>query len=104
MQTPTGGTQLKADIADREGVRRVIQGLHFDAVVDFVAFAPEDIERDLEIFRGHTNQYFFISSASAYQKPPVHYIITESTPLSQSLLGLFTQQDCLRGTADESLS
>jgi nucleoside-diphosphate-sugar epimerase len=76
-----GCTRLTADIVDRDAVRRMIQGLQFDVVVDWVAFAPEDIERDLELFRGRTNQYFFISSASAYQKPPAHYIITESTPL-----------------------
>ena len=50
-------------------------------VVDWVAFKQEDIERDLELFRGRTGQYVFISSASAYQKPPAHYLITESTPL-----------------------
>jgi len=41
----------------------------------------QDIERDLVLFRDRTQQYIFISSASAYQKPPAHYIITESTPL-----------------------
>jgi len=56
--------------------------MKFDVVVDWVAFTKEDIERDLEIFRGRVEQYFFISSASAYQKPPSHYIIDESTPLS----------------------
>jgi nucleoside-diphosphate-sugar epimerase len=77
-----GCTRLTADIGNQDAVRRVIQGLQFDVVVDWVAFVPEDIERDLELFSGRTNQYIFISSASAYQKPPSHYIITESTPLS----------------------
>lgn len=54
----------------------------FDAVVDWIAFTPADIERDLKLFRGRTRQFVFISSASAYQKPPAHYLITESTPLS----------------------
>ena len=43
---------------------------------------PADIERDLELFRGRTRQYIFISSASAYQKPSTDYLITESTPLA----------------------
>ena len=77
-----GCTRLIADIGNRDAVRRVIQGLQFDVVVDWVAFTPENIERDLELFRDRTNQYIFISSASAYQKPPSHYIITELTPLS----------------------
>ena len=34
------------------------------------------------LFRGRTRQYIFISSASAYQKPASHYLITESTPLA----------------------
>jgi nucleoside-diphosphate-sugar epimerase len=53
----------------------------FDVIVDWVAYTENDIERDLALFRGRTAQYIFISSASVYQKPPAHYIITESTPL-----------------------
>jgi len=76
-----GSKRLTADIQHREEVRKAMQGLQFDAVVDWVAFKKEDIERDLELFRGRVGQYVFISSASAYQKPPVHYLITEETPL-----------------------
>ena len=54
----------------------------FDAVVDWIAYTPADIERDLNLFRGRTRQFVFISSASVYQKPPTHYLITESTPLA----------------------
>jgi nucleoside-diphosphate-sugar epimerase len=54
----------------------------FDAVVDWIAFAPADIERDIKLFRGRTRQFIFISSASVYQKPASHYLITESTPLA----------------------
>ena len=54
----------------------------FDAVVDWIAFTEADIERDLQLFRGRTRQFVFISSASAYQKPQTHYLITESTPLA----------------------
>jgi nucleoside-diphosphate-sugar epimerase len=54
----------------------------FDAVVDWIAFTPADIERDLHLFRGRTRQYIFISSASVYQKPATHFLITESTPLA----------------------
>jgi nucleoside-diphosphate-sugar epimerase len=49
--------------------------------VDWVAYTPDDIARDLALFRDRTDQYVFISSASAYQKPPTDYLITESTPL-----------------------
>ena len=44
-------------------------------------FNLQDIERDISLFQGKTGQYIFISSASVYQSPPSHPIITESTPL-----------------------
>ena len=64
-----------------EGVARLLQEHRFDAVVDWVAFTPEHIEQDLRVFGGRTRQFVFISSASAYQKPPLHYRVTEDTPL-----------------------
>ena len=36
---------------------------------------------DVELFRGRTGQYVFISSASAYQTPPARLPVLESTPL-----------------------
>ncbi len=73
---------IKADIADEAAVAAALEGKHFDAVVDFVAYTPAQVERDIRLFRGRTDQYVFISSASAYQKPLRHYHITESTPLA----------------------
>jgi nucleoside-diphosphate-sugar epimerase len=70
-----------ADVNDPALFQR-LQSESFDAVIDWIAFTPADIERDLKLFRGRTRQFVFISSASAYQKPPNHYVITESTPLA----------------------
>ena len=78
---PDEVTRLMGDIRDPESARAAISALEFDAVVDWVAFTPEDIETDLEIFRGRTAQYIFISSASAYQTPPTSLPVTESTIL-----------------------
>jgi len=78
---PQGSHHLKADAHKPDEVRAALQGLQFDVVVDWIAYVPDDIERDLALFRGRTRQFVFISSASAYQKPPAHYVITESTPL-----------------------
>jgi len=50
-------------------------------VVDWIAYTVDDIERDIRLFNGRVAQFVFISSASAYQKPPKHYLITEQTPL-----------------------
>ncbi len=80
-EVPEGVRTVVADIADEAGVAKAIGDQHFDAVVDWIAFTPDQIERDIRLFRGRTNQFIFISSASAYQRPVVHYLITESTPL-----------------------
>ncbi len=79
--TPTGVTVLQSDIRDKEAVSKILKGMTFDVVVDFIAFSPEHIETDIELFRGRTKQYIFISSASAYQTPPLNWPTTESTPL-----------------------
>lgn len=73
---------LPVDIDDAPAVQKALQGLEFDAVVDWIAFQPPQIERDIELFRGRTRQYVFISSASAYAKPVVRVPIVESTPLA----------------------
>jgi nucleoside-diphosphate-sugar epimerase len=53
----------------------------FDVVADFIAFTPEQAERDIRLFSGRAGQYIFISTTSAYQKPFNLFVITESTPL-----------------------
>ncbi len=79
---PQGATLLIGDVhADGSHLSELLSGYRFDAVVDWIAFTLQDIERDLQLFRGKTDQFVFISSASAYQKPPQNYIITEETPL-----------------------
>jgi nucleoside-diphosphate-sugar epimerase len=75
-----GGQCVIADIQRPEAVRTALKGLQFDVVVDWIAYTPDEIERDLAIFRGRVKQYIFISSASVYQKPPVHFLVSESTP------------------------
>lgn len=81
-QAPVPGVKsIVADIHQPESARAALAGQTFDVVVDWIAFKPEDIQRDIELFRGRMKQFIFISSASAYQKPPAHPIITESTPL-----------------------
>jgi nucleoside-diphosphate-sugar epimerase len=73
---------LQGDITQPDRMASVLQNHQWDVVVDWIAFTVDDIERDLHLFRHKTKQYVFISSASAYQKPPSHPVITESTPLS----------------------
>ncbi len=77
-----GVKAIRGDITKPEEVARAIAGHQWDAVVNWIAFTVPDVERDIQLFAGKTRQYIFISSASAYQKPPVHPVITESTPLA----------------------
>jgi len=76
-----GAHTIVADIHQPEQVKQALNGMHFDVIVNWIAFVEGDVERDIALFAGKTDQYIFISSASAYQKPPVYPIITESTPL-----------------------
>jgi len=78
---PSGAKVVHGDIRNPDSVKQAIGDLTFDAVVDWIAFTPEHIETDLELFRGRTGQFVFISSASAYQSPPSTLPVTESTIL-----------------------
>ncbi len=79
---PPGAQQIVADIGDPAAVKKALRGKSFDVVADWIAYTPDQAARDIELFAGSAGQFFFISSASAYQKPPAHYLITESTPLA----------------------
>ncbi|MGC8626889.1 MAG: SDR family oxidoreductase [Acidimicrobiales bacterium] len=79
---PPGARVLKGDVHDEAAFGRLVAGTDWDVVVDWVAYVPADVARDIRTFRGSTGQYVFISSASAYEKPPSHWLVTESTPLS----------------------
>ena len=83
-ELPENVSTITADIHDEAAVAQVIGDRRFDAVVDWTVFTTDQLERDIRLFRGRTDQYIFISSASAYQKPVGHYLITESTPLANS--------------------
>jgi nucleoside-diphosphate-sugar epimerase len=79
--TAKGASVIKGDIRDIENTAEILKKYEFDVVIDWVAYTPENIRADLKLFSGRVGQYIFISSASAYQKPPKHYLIDESTPL-----------------------
>lgn len=77
-----GARQLIADMNDEAAVRVALSEETYDVVADFIAFRPEQVERDIRLFSGKTHQYIFISSASAYHKPLPSPIINEGTSLS----------------------
>ncbi|MCR5420389.1 MAG: SDR family oxidoreductase [Lachnospiraceae bacterium] len=81
-EVPSNVKQIVADINNEADVSAAISGLRFDVVSDFIAFDVEAVKRDYRLFKGKTGQYIFISSASAYNKPASHYVITEGTALA----------------------
>ena len=78
---PIGATVLFGDIRDRVSAEAALAGHTFDAVVDWIAFTPDHVQADIDLFRSRTGQYVFISSASVYQTPPASLPVTESTLL-----------------------
>ncbi len=72
---------ITADIRDPAATAEALREHTFDVVVDWITFTPEQVTIDLNLFRGRVGQYIFISSASAYRKPPARLPITEETPL-----------------------
>ena len=75
-------TFITADINDEENVLNKLNGMTFDVVSEFIGFTVDAVERDYRLFKDRTNQYIFISSASAYHKPASDYLITEGTTLA----------------------
>ncbi len=77
---PDEVTTITGDINDTAAYAGLGDG-GFDVVCQFMAFDVDRIETDIKVFGGRVKQYVFISSASAYEKPPRRHVITEQTPL-----------------------
>lgn len=73
---------LVCDVSDESALAKTVEGMHFDSVCDFIGFVPKQLERDYRVFNGKTDQFMYISSASAYAKPVQDPFITEGTTLS----------------------
>ena len=78
----SGTRSIVSNITNAAELSSALKGHEWDAVVDWIAFREEDVQRDYELFRGKTKQYIFISSASAYERPAQHPVVTETTPLA----------------------
>ena len=79
-ELPAGVTSIVGDIHHGESYAE-LSSSKYDVVCAFMVFVPAEVQQDIKIFSGNVGQYIFISSASCYQKPARHYIITEKTPL-----------------------
>ncbi|MCX5496869.1 SDR family oxidoreductase [Kaistia dalseonensis] len=76
---PAGVTSIVGDMKDAAAYGALARQ-SFDVVCQFMVFTPEEMATDIATFTGHAGQYIFISSASVYEKPARHYVITEKTP------------------------
>lgn len=81
-EVPSNVKQIIADINDEPTVLAGLPSESFDTVCQFIGFLPQQVERDIRLFRGRTRQYVYISSASAYNKPAANHVITEGTTLA----------------------
>ena len=79
---PQNVHQIVCDINDEEAVLKAVGSMKFDCVCEFIGFTVDQVERDFRLFKDKTNQYIYISSASAYHKPSANYVITEGTSLA----------------------
>jgi len=77
---PEAVRRIVGDLKD-EAAYAELGGERFDVVCQFLAYDLPQVRRDADVFGGQCGQYVFISTASAYQKPPKHIIVTEATPL-----------------------
>lgn len=78
---PAGVRVVTANVNDPRAAALALGRESFDVVVQWVAFTPDQVQRDIDLFASRTAQYVFISSASAYQTPPSSLPIREDTPL-----------------------
>ncbi len=78
---PAGAQVFTGDINNPEDIQTLLAKHNFDVVVNWIAYHPHEVARDIQTFSGRVGQYVFISSASAYQKPPQQLPVTEETPL-----------------------
>jgi nucleoside-diphosphate-sugar epimerase len=77
---PAGVSVIAGDMDD-PATYGALGARNFDVVCQFRAYTAAQMKKDIATFTGKTGQYVFISSASAYQKPARHYVITEKTPV-----------------------
>jgi nucleoside-diphosphate-sugar epimerase len=64
-----------------------VKGGSWDVVADFLSYDTSRLARNIDLMRGRTGQYIFVSTASAYAKPVLSLPILESTALRNPFWG-----------------
>jgi len=79
---PEGARIIIGDISNPGELSNKVMRMKFDVMVDFLSYTPEQLSRNLELFRNKCKHYIFISSATAYSIEYPEQLITEDTPLT----------------------
>ncbi|SDH13558.1 Nucleoside-diphosphate-sugar epimerase [Leifsonia sp. 98AMF] len=84
---PEGVRLLTGDVRDPAALAALLGDERWDAVVNWVAFTPKDLDGHVDYFGERTGQYVFISTCSVFARPVPLLPITESTPRRQPVFG-----------------
>ncbi len=84
---PGDAKTIHVDATDAGALRSALRGARlrgerWDAVVQFVAFTPDQVRDDIETFSPLTDRYVLIATAAAYATFDRFHPLTEDTPLS----------------------
>ncbi|HEX9185501.1 MAG TPA: NAD-dependent epimerase/dehydratase family protein [Vicinamibacteria bacterium] len=75
---------VEAFLGDRDDAAALeaAAAARWDAVVDFLAYTPAQVDRAARAFAGKTGQYVFIGTVATYDKPRARLPFTEDAPLA----------------------
>ena len=69
-----------ADRKNLDAMRKALDGVAADVVINFLGYELSDVETDYALFAGKVAQYIFISTAMVYAKPHQQLPLTEQSP------------------------
>ena len=72
--------KLKGDMRNHNEIEKLLEGLYFDCVVDFICYDEEHAKFDIELFKDKTKQFIFISTIAVYKRKPSYLPFKENTP------------------------
>ena len=81
-QLPSSVVRLYGDRSNDEALRAALGNKHFDCVIDFSAYTPDDVRSVVELVEGRCGHYIFASSTVIYAATNI-YPITETFPLQR---------------------
>jgi len=92
IPSPRGAHIIHADATNAEALRSALRGPRlrgerYDAVVQFIAFEPEQVRADVETFARMTDRYVLIATSAAYRKHDHLRPLTEDVPLENPFWG-----------------